>query len=147
MKKNHKLSALLIATLLTGCNSLNSPSTTTAPPADPGKTEQPAATHDAFKGTYNGVLPCADCDGLQTTLILDGANNYSIQSQKLGKNQQVNDAHGIYRVTTDKQYLQLDNNASNLTFFVGQGFLEVRLPDGSKGQRPLPDENYRLKRQ
>ena len=33
------------------------------------------------------------------------------------------------------------------TFMVGDSFLEVRLPDGSKGERKLPDDNYRLKRQ
>ena len=44
-------------------------------------------------------------------------------------------------------FFVLTAHASNLTFMVGDSFLEVRLPDGSKGERKLPDDNYRLKRQ
>ena len=148
MKKHIQPAGLLVALLLTGCMGGLTNNTPAAPQADaqtPPPAAQPAA--DPFKGTYNGVLPCADCDGLQTSLTLDGAGNYTIQSTKLGKKPEDHTASGLYRYTTDKKHLQLDNNASNLTFMVGDSFLEVRLPDGSKGERKLPDDNYRLKRQ
>ena len=146
MTKTLKPAGLLVAFLLTGCLGGGSTPTATTAPANSQTTPPPAAAaSDPFKGTYNGVLPCADCDGLQTSLTLDGAGNYTIQSIKLGKKENRN-ARGLYRVTPDKKYLQLDNNAP-LVFMVGEGFLEVRLPDGSKGERPLADENYRLKRQ
>ena len=144
MKKHIQPAGLLVALLLTGCMGGLTNNTPAAPQAD-AQTPPPAA--DPFKGTYNGVLPCADCDGLQTSLTLDGAGKYTIQSTKLGKKPESHTASGLYRYTTDKKHLQLDNNASNLTFMVGDSFLEVRLPDGSKGERPLPDDNYRLKRQ
>ena len=147
MTKTLKPAGLLVAFLLTGCLGGNTPAPTT-PPADSQTTPPPAAAaSDPFKGTYNGVLPCADCDGLQTSLTLDGAGNYTIQSTKLGRKPEDHTASGLYRYTTDNKHLQLDNNASNLTFMVGDSFLEVRLPDGSKGERKLPDDNYRLKRQ
>ena len=143
---------LALAIFLGGCTTFglgggnNNP-----PPADnsgqPAQQQPPqAANNAAFLGTYNGVLPCADCDGLQISLTLTGGN-YTIQSTKLGKKPEDHTASGLYRYTTDKKHLQLDNNASNLTFMVGDSFLEVRLPDGSKGERKLPDDNYRLKRQ
>jgi len=147
MKKIIQPAGLLAALLLSGCISFGGDKPT-APATPQANTQTPPPAQqaaDPFKGTYNGVLPCADCDGLQTSLTLDGAGNYTIQSIKLGKKENRN-ARGLYRVTPDKKYLQLDNNAP-LVFMVGEGFLEVRLPDGSKGERPLADENYRLKRQ
>ena len=147
MKKIIQPAGLLAALLLGGCISFGGDKPT-APAIPQANTQTPPPAQqaaDPFKGTYNGVLPCADCDGLQTSLTLDGAGNYTIQSIKLGKKENRN-ARGLYRVTPDKKYLQLDNNAP-LVFMVGEGFLEVRLPDGSKGERPLADENYRLKRQ
>ena len=148
MTKTLKPAGLLVAFLLTGCLGGGSTPTATTAPANSQTTPPPAAAaSDPFRGTYNGVLPCADCDGLQTSLTLDGAGNYTIQSTKLGNKPEDHTASGLYRYTTDKKHLQLDNNASNLTFMVGDSFLEVRLPDGSKGERKLPDDNYRLKRQ
>ena len=142
---------LALAIFLGGCTTFGlGGGGDTPPPAvnSPSAQQPPAANNNnaAFLGTYNGVLPCADCDGLQISLTLTGGN-YTIQSTKLGKKPEDHTASGLYRYTTDKKHLQLDNNASNLTFMVGDSFLEVRLPDGSKGERPLPDDNYRLKRQ
>ena len=149
MKKIIQPAGLLAALLLGGCISFGGDKPT-APAIPQANTQTPPPAQqaaDPFKGTYNGVLPCADCDGLQTSLTLDGAGKYTIQSTKLGKKPESHTASGLYRYTTDKKHLQLDNNASNLTFMVGDNFLEVRLPDGSKGERKLPDDNYRLKRQ
>ena len=124
MTKTLKPAGLLVAFLLTGCLGGGSTPTATTAPANSQTTPPPAAAaSDPFKGTY------------------------TIQSTKLGKKPEDHTASGLYRYTTDKKHLQLDNNASNLTFMVGDSFLEVRLPDGSKGERKLPDDNYRLKRQ
>ena len=141
---------LALALIISGCTTFGLGGSDTPPPVanNPPAQQPPAANNNnaAFLGTYNGVLPCADCDGLQISLTLTGGN-YTIQSTKLGKKPEDHTASGLYRYTTDKKHLQLDNNASNLTFMVGDSFLEVRLPDGSKGERKLPDDNYRLKRQ
>ena len=153
MTKTLKPAGLLVAFLLTGCLGGGSTPTATTAPANNQTPPPPAqaisspikGSSDRFVGTYNGVLPCIDCDGLQTSLTLDGLGHYTIQSIKLGKKIPPHNASGLYRLTPDKQYLQLDKNA-NLTFFVGEDFLEVRLPDGSKGERPFPEDNYRLKR-
>ena len=36
-------------------------------------------------GTYSGVTPCADCDGLEVTIILKENNTYEITWYYLGK--------------------------------------------------------------
>ena len=60
---------LLLLALLTGCAS--------APPADspperPGASDTAApAVKPANEETYQGILPCPDCEGLKVTLTLD----------------------------------------------------------------------------
>ena len=142
---------LALAIFLGGCTTFGlGGGGDTPPPAanNPSAQQPPAANNNnaAFLGTYNGVLPCADCDGLQISLTLTGGN-YTIQSTKLGKKQENKQDSGVYRTTTDKQYLQLDNNAGNLTFQIGNGYLELRRPDGERLDPSQPDENFRLKRQ
>jgi uncharacterized lipoprotein NlpE involved in copper resistance len=38
-----------------------------------------------WKGLYKGVLPCADCEGIETAIMLNGDNTYLIQTKYLGK--------------------------------------------------------------
>ena len=106
-----------------------------------------AAAHAAedFAGTYSGTLPCAVCDGLQTELTIgDGA--YTLVSTRLGLNEDSEEISGVYRTTTDKQYLQLDNQTDKLTFYIGDGYLELREPDGERIDGEQPDEDFRLVR-
>lgn len=36
-------------------------------------------------GTYEGSLPCADCEGIRTTLTLDAGGSYTLERAYLGK--------------------------------------------------------------
>jgi uncharacterized lipoprotein NlpE involved in copper resistance len=38
-----------------------------------------------WNGTYKGVVPCADCEGIETTLILNADNTYQMRTRYLGK--------------------------------------------------------------
>jgi len=112
-------------------------------PASDDSPETQALNHT---GTYSGTLPCAVCDGIQTKLTIgDGA--YTLVSTRLGLDEDSEEISGVYRTTTDKQYLQLDNQTDRLTFYIGNGYLELRQPDGEKIAPELPDEDFRLERQ
>ena len=114
-----------------------------APPASDDSPETQALNHT---GTYSGTLPCAVCDGIQTKLTLgDGA--YTLVSTRLGLDEDSEEISGVYRTTNDKQYLQLDNQTDRLTFYIGDGYLELRQPDGEKIDPEQPDEDFRLERQ
>lgn len=39
----------------------------------------------ALPGSFTGVLPCADCEGIDTTLTLDSGYRYRLRSRYLGK--------------------------------------------------------------
>lgn len=56
-----------------------------------GTNKSAIATADQSKnsldwdGTYSGILPCADCGGIQTSLKLSGDGSYSLKQVYLGK--------------------------------------------------------------
>lgn len=39
-----------------------------------------------WNGTYEGTIPCADCEGIQTSLTLNTDGTYLIKTQYLGRN-------------------------------------------------------------
>lgn len=42
-------------------------------------------TSQQWQGTYSGILPCADCEGIQTTLTLNQDETYQLEEVYLGK--------------------------------------------------------------
>ena len=50
-----------------------------------------ARTSLDWAGTYKGKLPCADCEGIETELMLHSDNTYMLSTTYLGKK----DAAGI----------------------------------------------------
>ena len=41
-----------------------------------------------WQGTYTGVLPCADCEGIETILILNRNLKYTLSTRYIGKDEQ-----------------------------------------------------------
>jgi len=39
-----------------------------------------------WNGTYSGIVPCADCEGIETTLTLNNDLTYTIVTNYLGRN-------------------------------------------------------------
>lgn len=54
-----------------------------------------------FFGTYKGTLPCADCDGVKTTLKINDDTTYELRSEYLGKKDGVMEESGVYRTVGD----------------------------------------------
>ncbi|MFE7086068.1 copper resistance protein NlpE [Sphingobacterium spiritivorum] len=55
-----------------------------------GEFSNPDSAHNSqnaldWDGEYEGVLPCADCEGIKTNVILHKDNTYSLVSEYLGK--------------------------------------------------------------
>lgn len=57
----------------------------TNPEGDTAATGQNAQKNLDVSGTYKGILPCADCKGIATTLILGKGNMYEISVEYVGK--------------------------------------------------------------
>jgi copper homeostasis protein (lipoprotein) len=77
------LSAALLATVLAGCTREGEPSPADAP-AEGGL----AALPEPFEGAWAGVLPCADCEGIDVVLELQresgAAGRYRLVETYLG---------------------------------------------------------------
>ncbi|WP_225756578.1 copper resistance protein NlpE N-terminal domain-containing protein [Cardiobacterium sp. Marseille-Q4385] len=146
--KTLALATILLATTYAQAASDDSAATQIATDADtqPASDDSPETQALNHTGTYSGTLPCAVCDGIQTKLTLDDGH-YHLTRIRLGLDENSEQTSGVYRTTTDKQYLQLDNQTDRLTFYIGDGYLELRQPDGEKIDPELPDEDFRLKRQ
>jgi uncharacterized lipoprotein NlpE involved in copper resistance len=52
--------------------------------------EKPIDSHNSqnsldWQGTYKGVTPCADCEGIETEIILNNDFSYTLKTKYLGK--------------------------------------------------------------
>ena len=41
-----------------------------------------------WEGVYEGTVPCADCEGIATTLVIDYDNNFELKTKYLGKSEE-----------------------------------------------------------
>ena len=49
-----------------------------------------------WQGTYIGVVPCADCAGIETAIILDEDLTYRMRTRYLGKSDRVFERRGSF---------------------------------------------------
>lgn len=49
-----------------------------------------------WAGTYSGMLPCADCDGIETTLELTNDNEFILRQRYEGKSDEVFEEKGMF---------------------------------------------------
>ncbi|MCO8046166.1 copper resistance protein NlpE N-terminal domain-containing protein [Acinetobacter bohemicus] len=97
-----------------------------------------------WAGEYEGVFPCADCEGIKVELELHPDKTYELKEEYLGKGKN-NETEIKGSFSFDSQQpsiIILDAKAENRKFFVGENFLEARnLENGQKIESKL---NYKL---
>lgn len=91
MPFNRWLTACLLAALLAlaGCGRNDADTGTGAPaPPAPASGDAPSPSASSLDATWQGVLPCADCEGIQTRLRLvadDQGRRYELQETYLAQ--------------------------------------------------------------
>ena len=107
--------------------------------------EHNAQTSLDWAGEYIGLLPCADCSGIQTKLVLNQDNTYELTEQYQDKgDDKAFKSQGIFSFDTSGSIITLDQNAENRKFFVGENFIEAReFETGAKIDGQLAD-HYQL---
>jgi len=91
MKKLFIPAILLLAIQIQSCqsnSSSNSSSTTDSSYVDTTHTSQNSLD---WAGTYDGIVPCADCSGIKTTITLKDDDSFTYQAEYLEKNTSVQD--------------------------------------------------------
>lgn len=83
---------LFVATMLflSSCASKSENNTTPEPtPYEEVKAEVPVGDNSRnaldWPGTYKGDLPCADCERIETTIVLNSDNTYQFTASYIGK--------------------------------------------------------------
>lgn len=155
--KHIALALAVSAALLAGCKEekkAEAPKTEAAAPAavsEAPKASTPApaetAAAAALDGTYKGVLPCASCEGIETTLVLKDGMAYELTTLFLGEaDAKPETASGSY--TRDGDLVKLDAAGNENVYLVSGNVLEMRNADGSDGGRSEEERaNYRLQKQ
>lgn len=100
-------------------------------------------------GVYKGVLPCADCEGIQTTIVLNDDNTYKLttlyQTDKKGDNEFVENGKWSIAVNTLTLENAVKNGEPHMKYFVGENTLTQLDLDGNKIEGALA-EHYILRK-
>ena len=77
-----------------------------------------------YFGIYKGILPCADCKGIETTLELKENKTYSLKTSYQGKSTKVFEQKGTFKWNDNGNTIELNDidNAPN-SYFVGENTL------------------------
>ena len=117
---------------------------TTATSTQNQPASMPASANDLnWVGDYKGLLPCADCEGIETELELKANNTYELSEEYLGKQGNEFKAKGTFSFDADQSnVITLDEQGQKRKFFIGDNYIELR--DMQTGQALDTKLNYKL---
>jgi len=100
-----------------------------------------------WQGVYQGILPCADCEGIQTTLEIYREGKYKLSAVYLGKSENVFMQSGDFGWNDEGNTIMLSNiQNSPSKYFVGENNLIQLDMDGNRITGNLADK-YILNKQ
>ena len=92
------------------------------------------------KAFFEGILPCADCDGIKRNILLNADHTFLMESIYLGKAGHPFKEKGTYKVS--ENFLILSIEAPN-KYSIGEGYIEQM---DVNGNRIISTLNYKLHR-
>ena len=98
-----------------------------------------------WDGVYQGTYPCADCEGIKTSLTLSKDYTYVLKEEyiKNGSIVSSNQYEGKFSFQEkNTSLIKLDDNAQQRVFFIGEEFAEARDRDTGEVLSDLLD--YKL---
>jgi len=101
-----------------------------------------------WPGVYRGVLPCADCEGIETEIKINANLTYVISLTYLGKNEEAFKEAGSFKWDEAVAKITLENvdpKTSANQFLVGENMLFKLDADGNRIEGDLK-EMYQLKK-
>lgn len=118
--------------------------TTTATTTQNQPASVPTSANDLnWVGDYKGLLPCADCEGIETELELKANNTYELTEEYLGKQGNEFKAKGTFSFDADQSnIITLDEQGQKRKFFIGDNYIELR--EMQTGQALDTKLNYKL---
>ncbi|OOE92272.1 hypothetical protein BZG76_06895 [Salinivibrio sp. AR647] len=106
-----------------------------------------AKTSLDWNGTYQGVIPCADCEGIDTTLTLNQDNTYVLSKTYLGKQGEAFKEEGSFSWDQTGSVVILEGLTDSPNhFFVAENQVIMQDMNGETIDGDLADM-YKLKKQ
>ncbi|QOQ70689.1 copper resistance protein NlpE [Photobacterium damselae] len=101
-----------------------------------------------WPGSYTGILPCADCSGIETILDIKADGNYTLDETYQGKKDDHFVSSGVFTWNKAGNTISLKSadGKSDSNYFVGENRLFRLDKEGNRVTGPLAD-NYSLKKQ
>lgn len=148
MTMNFSLRTLLLAgaasCLLMACTNVPTSQTTATGTAAATATTDNARTALDWAGTYRGILPCADCEGIETTVVLTANGQYRSQMRYLGASAAPFNEHGRFIWNAAGNTVTLEGTQP-AHYFVEENRIVRLAMDGSRIQGSLA-AHYVLKK-
>ncbi|WP_273006445.1 copper resistance protein NlpE [Chryseobacterium sp.] len=91
-----------------------------------------------WNGTYEAVVPCADCPGIKTSLTLNDDKTFSITEEYLDRNSK-NQNKGSFTWDTTGSVITLKGKTANYKYKVGENILIQLDMDGKEIDGPHKD--------
>lgn len=137
------LTLLISVLLLFACN--NEPKTAEKESTSETEfTEEHVAKNSLdFVGEYGGIIPCADCEGIRTILVLNSDNSWIQKSIYVGKSDEVFKSQGTYSWNDAGNEIILSEKTEVARFFVTENAIIQLDQEGKRITGELAD-NYRL---
>ena len=98
-----------------------------------------------WNGSYEGILPCADCEGMKVRLTLKLDGSYELRTWYLGRPTPPELTHGNFTWQADGAHIRLDAAGHGQIFFIAEERIFWLQPDGTRVDGPQAD-SYVLKR-
>ncbi len=100
-----------------------------------------------WQGTYFGIVPCADCEGIETTVTLNQDLTFNIKTKYLGKSDEVFEKAGTFTWNEKGTTITLEDlTGSASQYFVGENTLTQSDIEGNRITGDLA-QNYMLKKE
>ena len=117
-----RLILVLLSLMVLGCVQKKQQTDPEAPQSIPnGHTSQNSLD---WNGTYSGVLPCASCEGIETSLTLNEDDSYSLRMTYLGEDALNRyDAEGSFSWNEAGNTITLENEEAPNQYFVGENYI------------------------
>jgi heat shock protein HslJ len=98
-----------------------------------------------WDGTYQGILPCADCEGIKTQLVLKEDLSYNLITSYLGKEENIFETKGTFTWDKNGSNIMLDNSEKQV-YKVGENKLFLLDKSGNRIEGNLA-KNYTLEKE
>lgn len=142
MKWSLRVLTLLFA--ISSCNQVTSDNAETSAPEITENTTQVPDMHTSessldWDGTYKGTLPCADCEGIETTVVLNKDHTFERTTVYKGKESGNFNDKGKFSWGKDGRAITLEIKEENPVYKVKEGSIVLLDQEGKENTGELAD--------